>query len=563
MSNYLIRQVDLKNFSDAKIDVFVNGVLAVLNTPLKHGDVIKAVCKPSVIFGRTGSGRHSFYMVNALGDYIFPVIVEFNKIVTLDYVDPYDSGFGSPYIEFTATTDADPNYTNPPVADYVWTQPKLDLLALDKVTLSIADVVVVAGFGMNNGDKMEITANNGYEILNAGFTDGDGFRNNFAVKPNKLTATLTYSKLWEFDGFSANTQLIDTTPPVIPPDYVWTQAKINSLQNVVLYVNNNLVVDGFGMFRNDVMKIVVNNGYEIVSAGYRDGDGYNVDFTVADDYKSASLVWSDVDGFDGFVVETRFVQAPDVKGYNDIYRVTDVQMREVATASFEFFNGQTTVDFGKYIIGAIDLPFEIQPDQITGSQNISLGKSTTGINAELLTTDAIRVDMGSIFVPRVKDNLLDFANTVAVLHLPYAESVMIDIDYVIGETISIEYLVSLYDGLAIINVSSSKIDGIINTRNVDLNVSIPFGNIDNNPSNNDPKNVELGGDNGIKTPHIEILRNDAVLENGFFTIPIIDESALINQIGFVKVDEIELMTSATMTERNKINSLLTSGVILK
>lgn len=439
-----------------------------------------------------------------------------------------------------------------------------DYLAANNVYLDGRDddgYVWAVGSDIYDDSKFTITAVNGFKINSITYRDPDGYSSSFTVADDGLTAWV--NKYDDTPPKDYNFDVVVDAPPEPVPDYVWTQAEIDTLENVVFMIGGVLVVDGTGMFIGDVMTVTAVDGYEIVSAGYRDGNGFNVDFTVADDYKSASLTFTGATDFNGFSVTTRFVQTPDVKGYNDIYRVTDAQMREVTTASFEFFNGQTSVDFGKYIIGAIDFPFEIRENQITGLQNISLGKSTTGINAELLTTDTIRVDMGSIFVPRVKDNLLDFANTVAVLHLPYAESVMIDIDYVIGETISIEYLVSLYDGLAIINVSSSKIDGIINTRNVDLNVSIPFGNIDSNPSNNDPKNIELGGDNGIKTPHIEILRNDAILENGFFTIPIIDESTLINQIGFVKVDEIELMTSATMTERNKINSLLTSGVILK
>ena len=439
-----------------------------------------------------------------------------------------------------------------------------DYLAANNVYLDGRDddgYAWAVGSDIYDGSKFTITAVDGFKINSITYRDLDGYQSSFTVADDGLTAWVnnyddTPPKDYNFD-------VVADAPPEPVPDYVWLQSEIDALENVIFTINGVLVVDGMGMFIGDTMTITTVDGYEIVSAGYRDGDGWNVDFIVADDYKSASLTFTDATDFNGFSVETRFVQVPDVKGYNDIYRVTDDQMREVATASFEFFNGQTTVDYGKYIIGAIDLPFEIRENQITGLQNISLGESTTGINAELLTTDTLRVDMGSIFVPLIKNNLLDFANTLAVLHLPYAESVVVDIDYVIGETISIEYIVSLYDGFAIINISSSKIGGIINTRNVDLNISIPFGNIDNNPSNNDPKNVELGGYNGIKTPHIEILRNDAVLENGFFTIPIADETLLIEQNGFVKIDEIDLKVKASKDEKEMILNAINQGVIIK
>ena len=73
----------------------------------------------------------------------------------------------------------------------------------------------------------------------------------------------------------------------------------------------------------------------------------------------------------------------------------------------------------------------------------------------------------------------------------------------------------------------------------------------------------MGGDNGVLIPYIEIVRNDAILPNGFFTVPVVDESLISGQSGFIKIDNVELETSALGNEKAQIISLLNSGVIIK
>ena len=80
---------------------------------------------------------------------------------------------------------------------------------------------------------------------------------------------------------------------------------------------------------------------------------------------------------------------------------------------------------------------------------------------------------------------------------------------------------------------------------------------------NSPHNIEMGIDNGVLIPYVEILRNDAVLSDGFFTVPVPDESLLANQIGYVKVDEIDLKVTASKDEKEMILRALDNGVIIK
>ena len=103
---------------------------------------------------------------------------------------------------------------------------------------------------------------------------------------------------------------------------------------------------------------------------------------------------------------------------------------------------------------------------------------------------------------------------------------------------------------------------MIITKQVDLGIDIPFINAVTGKTVNN-NNIDLGGDNGVLIPYIEIMRNDAILANGFFTVPVVDESLISGQTGYIKIDNIELETSALGNEKAQIISLLNSGVIIK
>lgn len=348
-----------------------------------------------------------------------------------------------------------------------------------------------------------------------------------------------------------------------------TQAHINKFTdaNSQLFVNNVLAVDGTVFNTGDVLKAVADGSHEFyligghtVSASYRTRTGGTVAFSVSEDFKT---VTSGLANFgSGFSVATNLV-TPDVKGVNDVYLITDAQVRAITQSRFVSGTGETFIDYGIYILGLIDLPFAVDPSMIVEKKVITLGSFNTGIEADLLSSDVIKLDMGSIGVTGLKNSLLDYKNTVALLHLPYCETVALEIDYVIDETVSIEYQINLYDGVVTVNVSSSKIGGVISTRNVDMGITIPFANLTTYPTANDPRNIKLGGDNGVKVPYIEIMRNNAILEDGFFTIPIIDESLLSGQTGFMKIEEVDLLTSATSSEKDLIKSHLMDGVIIR
>ena len=157
--------------------------------------------------------------------------------------------------------------------------------------------------------------------------------------------------------------------------------------------------------------------------------------------------------------------------------------------------------------------------------------------------------------------MLDFAGTQAIIHLPLAPSIVLELEYVIGQTLGIYYLLDCYTGTATINITSTKLEGVISSTRVNIGVRVPYmANSYTAPENT---GVVAGGDNGVKIPYIELISHNAILPNGFFTIPVVDERIINGQTGFIKVDNVELVTGALGNEKAQIISLLNSGVIIK
>ncbi|MFW3388191.1 UNVERIFIED_CONTAM: hypothetical protein RF648_19580, partial [Kocuria sp. CPCC 205274] len=116
-------------------------------------------------------------------------------------------------------------------------------------------------------------------------------------------------------------------------------------------------------------------------------------------------------------------------------------------------------------------------------------------------------------------------------------------------------------GTATINITSTKLAAVISSTQVNIGVRVPYMA----DSYTAPENtgVVAGGNNGVKIPYIELISHDAILPHGFFTVPVVDESLISGQSGYIKIDNVELETNALGNEKAQIISLLNSGVIIK
>lgn len=355
-----------------------------------------------------------------------------------------------------------------------------------------------------------------------------------------------------------------------------TKFEYNAKQEGIVLKNNCLMYKNDVLFKigdvaniGDVVKLVCNKGFafsgdvKFLAKDQDYGDTSYFKFEIDETKKIATFELKDMSDSNYVLTLTTIPtsQLDEVTGSNSIFKITGEELSKINTERFVHTVDNGILDYGVNILGVINLPLEIPEEYIQESELIRLGTHSTEVTAPKISADKLFYNLGKIEVPKV-ENTVGYGNTKVILHLPLAPSIQLELDYSMGYVINVEYVINLYDGNTTINIKSSKTDNIVVTSSVDLGVKVPYIYNDGTPHATN-LNVVLGGDNHIRSPFIEIVRNVPILENGFFTSPIVDEKILNDESGFITIEEIELKTNALSYEKNMIVNALNSGVIIK
>ena len=361
------------------------------------------------------------------------------------------------------------------------------------------------------------------------------------------------------------------TPPV--PDPVPTPAPtVLTIQpgsigdwaanNLVMEVGGVSVVSGQEIKADQVITLRTTGDYVIVFAKL---DTYS--FAISPDKKSGTLQLPGTVSFVSSAMEyvTELGVPVAVKGSNSVYKIADSDLETITTSRFQTVTSTgNLIDYGQFILGLIKLPFAVDPSLIVGSEEVRLGPVSTGVVGQVISRDRLVVPLGSISVPAVDLNSLDYQSTSCKLHLPYANPVSLDVQHVIGETIEIALSINLYDGEAQYTLKGSKFNQVFDTVTCYLDVAIPFANVVGGiPNKNNPSNVSVGVDNGIRTAFIEVERKPREMPGGFFTTAVNAEGVLLGQVGYFEVSNCELEVRATHEELERLRVALRDGVIIK
>lgn len=300
--------------------------------------------------------------------------------------------------------------------------------------------------------------------------------------------------------------------------------------------------------------IYLNQGYELISATRTNmadeevdiiGDNFTV--TVSDSY---DLIIN--------VVTQGGTPDREVTGFNRLYKVDKTILKEISGK--RFVGGG--VDLAEYFINILELPFSLDDSNLGEEQDIQLGSETIGVLANEIIKDSVRVDLGTIHIPNKYNNSYDYTNTTINLHLPFVDSINLELEYVLGYDISTMYIIDLYSGDMTVNVSSSRVNKVIHSEKSKIGRDIPFirrlgGNITNQIT--PPSGVM----NDVLTPYIEVVRNKPYVETNIFKTNMKVYDTLSNMVGYVSVNNIMLSTDATAGEKDMILSHLRNGVYIK
>lgn len=248
-----------------------------------------------------------------------------------------------------------------------------------------------------------------------------------------------------------------------------------------------------------------------------------------------------------------------IGNFANLYYTNENELTELSKVRFVNASS-TTVDYGNFITALYKLPFPIDSGMLAEEKsNIILGNYDSNVESTRLMTYKTEIDGGIISIPEKYKNVYDYLNTECILHLPHFNKMYINTEYVIGQTLTIKYIIDLYTGNVTANVYSSFIDDIIETQTQQIVENIPFIQKQNNSIVGTVSNINK---NVITTAFIEIVRNIPYDNENIFGKETIDYCVIGTKTGYIKVSDVVLNCTATVEEKEEIEQLLKEGVFI-
>lgn len=393
----------------------------------------------------------------------------------------------------------------------------------------------------NENITLEFTANDGYAFKGNNVTVTTGALDNASVvySDDKKTLTLTGA-------------IIGNLTVKVVADVVYTVSITGTIKNCTCnYADGEVITDD----KTDIV-ITANDGYEFDGVySYRYG-AITGSLKKSDDNSQLTVTGVN-DGYN-YILNDEYVAVKKVEKIGEftrLYNPLESELTELAKVRF-----QNDVDMGQYITALFKIPFAIPTDLITEEKrNIVLGTLDTNVTANGLTTYNMVVDVGTITVPEKYHNVYDYIDTECILNLPYFDKVYLSNEFVIGQTLRIEYIIDLYSGNATCNIYSSFTGGIVESTNGVIACNIPFVQKTNNSVVGLISNINK---NIIDTAYIEVIRNKPYNVETVFGAETIDFGVIGSYTGYIEVSDVVLNSSATNEEKNEITNLLKEGVTI-
>ena len=280
---------------------------------------------------------------------------------------------------------------------------------------------------------------------------------------------------------------------------------------------------------------------------------YSASFTIKEDKYSRF-------GNNTYVIritlQTEYEEVEQVSQFVNVYNPNDLELNSLSAMRFYDNNGYI-IDYGEYIYNLIEIPFKIPESMIAGRSPIRLGELDSTINANVLNGYLLTIDLGEITVNETYENMLDYANVSAELYIPLGTSITLDIDYVMNQTVRIEYIINLYSGECTINLYSTFTDSLFHTETQKLGIDLPFIS-----SGQNKIQMNTGTYNTIDSPYIVIIKDRTIDDYEEMGVGTSITGTIGSHSGYVEISDIDLDSKATNQEQSEIKSILSNGVYI-
>ena len=244
-------------------------------------------------------------------------------------------------------------------------------------------------------------------------------------------------------------------------------------------------------------------------------------------------------------------------GFVSIYNPTYDEVDELSKKRFYSITQEQMLDLSQYIISFRKLYVDIP--QIA-RELVYFGKYNTNVSSNIVTTNFIETDCGTITIDEYNQNSLDYNGVEVELYLPFIGSVSLNANQVYGKQLHLVYRTNPLNGDCVAILFSNNIQVAYSQGNVSFDVPINFkyGNLNNYGTNDNALYMaELQPYIEVKTNRQYQPMNNDLLNNNLW-VKISDCS------GGVTFGDIDLRPVSILNkdEYDEIVSLLQGGIIV-
>lgn len=244
-----------------------------------------------------------------------------------------------------------------------------------------------------------------------------------------------------------------------------------------------------------------------------------------------------------------------------IYHMRNAELDNLSNKLISYFqttaSGDTEIqdyDYTRFINQVYRLPFSIPSNIEVDTTKVSAGLFNLDMNTKTIKIDHFDIDIGTIKID--SKDATSYNAIKATLYLPFINSVQLDINDIIGHTISITYRINLLNGMNTLIVENEN--GLIVNQNVNVatNLQLFGAYYDKNVGS---LNSVLN--NNLRQAYIVIERKTPI--TNLLTYPTNEHGVINDYKGLTKFANTQLHIDATFQEKQEILAQLEQGVNIK
>lgn len=244
-----------------------------------------------------------------------------------------------------------------------------------------------------------------------------------------------------------------------------------------------------------------------------------------------------------------------------IYHMRNAELDNLSNKLISYFqttaNGDTEIqdyDYTRFINQVYRLPFSIPSSIEVDTTKVSAGLFNLNMNTKTIKVDHYDIDIGTIKID--SKDATSYNAIKATLYLPFISSVQLDINDIVGHTISITYRINLLNGMNTLIVENEN--GLIYNQNVNIatNLQLFGAYYDKNVGS---LNSVLN--NNLRQAYIVIERKTPI--TNLLTYPTTEHGLISDYKGLTKFANTQLHLDATFQEKQEILAQLEQGVNIK